>query len=347
MDFRQLQRQIKSGKVSNLYLVYGDDTWQVSQAIQALQETIPLEERLYNVLKLDGEDLTPAQLEANLQLGLLGEGKVILIEGSPLFKSGSRSKENSDQQSQGKSNLDQEETWLQLFEQKDHILVFYDYANLDRRRRLVRKVLEIGTYVQCSQLKGQDMTRAVQDIMAAQGLKGEFRLIAHLALIADNQLGIAQNEISKLALNFPKNKVITLSEALPFLSEGVEANVFEIIDLIAKKDNEQAQKILSKILDQNQEPMRILGALRFQLRRLSRVKVLRESGLTEAAMAKKLSLHSYLVKQSLIQSRVFSKSSLNNLLFALSETEDAILSGKRDRRLALEFFLSQVIASVQ
>lgn len=349
MDYRQLQAQIKSGKMENLYLVYGEDTWQVNQALKSLQDIIPPEERVFSIVRIDGSTLTPPQLEAHLQFSLLGERKILLVEDFAMLKNKGRNR-SEEEQEQGESSekdLGSDDLWLNLLTQKDHIIIFYSYNNIDKRRKFVRSLLALAVLVECPQLKGQEMIRVVQDILRSHRLKADFRVVAHLAQIAGSQVGIAEKEVEKLAVNFAPGKPIKLDQALPFLSEEIETDTFKIIELVSSRKFKEAQNLLAKILGKNEEPMALLGAFRYQIRRLHKVGILLQNDYGEAQISKELSLFSYTAKQLMVQSRAWPQDILTQLLLQLTEAEDGLLRGRRDKKRAVELLLAQLITGVQ
>ena len=96
MDWRQLQRDLAAGSIANLYVIHGEDTWQVDRSRTSLMGLIPQTEREFNLVHLDGSALHMLDLEALLQIGLLGDRKVILIENlRPMMKGNDKEEDSS------------------------------------------------------------------------------------------------------------------------------------------------------------------------------------------------------------------------------------------------------------
>ncbi len=344
MDWRQLQRELTAGKISSLYVIHGEDTWQVDRSRSLLASLIPEAEREYNLVQLDGSSLRLPELENQLQFSLLGERKVIMIENLHLLKG--KGKENAEEETAGKSSPEEEPRWLSQLMQQDHILVLYFYQNIDKRKRFVKQVLTSANTVECPMLKRDDMIRAVQEFFQSYKLKADYALVDSLVQISGSQLGIAEQEISKLALVFTEGKPILLRDAEPYLSPSAELNVFQLMEFITSQKYAAAVDLLTEILRRGEEPFRLLGLLRYQLRQLVRVRQMQGAKYSEKKMLDTLGLGSYALRRTAAQAKAFQIEDLYDLLEVLVTTEEAMLSGRLEKAFALELLVAEMIAKV-
>ena len=344
MDWRQLQRELGAGKVSSLYVIYGEDTWQVDRSRSFITSLIPESEREYNVVQLDGSGLRLPELENQLQFSLLGERKVVMIENLHLLKG--KGKENEEEEATGKLPPQEESRWLSQLMQQDHILVLYFYQNIDKRKRFVKQVLTLASSVECPMLKRDDMIRAVQEFFQSYKLKADYALVDALVQISGSQLGIAEQEIAKLALVFTDGKPILLRDAEKYLSPSAELNVFQLMEGITGRKYTAAVDLLTEILRRGEEPFRLLGLLRYQLRQLVRVRQMQEAKYSEKKMFDTLGLGSYALRRTSLQAKAFQIEDLYDLLEVLVNTEEAMLSGRLEKTFALELLVAEMIAKV-
>ncbi|MPM37553.1 putative protein YqeN [bioreactor metagenome] len=345
MDWRQLQRDLAAGSIANLYVIHGEDTWQVDRSRTSLMGLIPQTEREFNLVHLDGSALHMLDLEAQLQIGLLGDRKVILIENLRPMMKGNDKEEDSSQL----GSVEEEQKWLYHLTHSDNILVLYFYQNLDKRKRFVKQVLNAARVVECPSLKNKrdDMVRIIQDLLQSKKLRADYAVIDHLVQIAGSQIGIAEQEIEKLALIFKPDQPILLKDAQPYLSPSAELNVFQLMELITGKKKVQAMALLTEILRRGEEPFRLLGLIRYQLRQLVRVQQLQANKVSEANMVQALGMGSYALRKTVLQAKAFRPDTLYELLSILVSTEEAMLSGTMDKNSALELLMAQIFVRVQ
>ncbi len=92
------------------------------------------------------------------------------------------------------------------------------------------------------------------------------------------------------------------------------------------------------------DPLALLGMVAYGLRNLFQVGLLAESGLSDAAIASKLGMSSYVV--SITKKDMSAKSSyVLNLLNQLATLDQDVKMGKVDRFIAFELFMLDVIRS--
>jgi DNA polymerase-3 subunit delta len=84
-------------------------------------------------------------------------------------------------------------------------------------------------------------------------------------------LGLLGQELAKLHSVLPADQEITPECVAQLVPRSREANVFDILDAIADGKPNIAFHVLHETLAQGGEPIAVLGALTFQLRRLSQV----------------------------------------------------------------------------
>ena len=98
-------------------------------------------------------------------------------------------------------------------------------------------------------------------------------------------------------------------------------------------------EMYSEMINQNEEPIKIIVMLANQFRIMYQVKELVKIGYSEKEIATKLKLHPYRVKLANQNSRKFKSDTLIKYLKKLSDIDYNIKSGKIDKYLALELFI--------
>ncbi|MCE5196852.1 MAG: DNA polymerase III subunit delta [Negativicutes bacterium] len=344
MDWRQLKNELKQGKIADLYLIYGEDYWQVQRCKQMLSALVPKEEQEYNLVTLNGSDLHLPELEEQLQVSLLGGRKLVFIENFRLLKGKSKNEEETAEPIPDSGN--EEKAWLDLLSNGGNILVLCEYGSLDKRRKFTKLLLPLAKVVECPVLKRDDMLRTVQDFFTAHQLKADYGLLEYLVNLAGSQVGIAEQEVEKLSLLFSPAKAILLKDALPYLAASAEINVFELMDLITAKQGGKAMDLLSEMLRRGEDPVRLLALVRYQLRQIVRVKEWQRQKIDENQMAEALGVRPFAIKRISSGASKFRREDLYQLLAEVVEKEEAVLTGKLEKQIALEILVGSFLAKI-
>jgi DNA polymerase-3 subunit delta len=83
------------------------------------------------------------------------------------------------------------------------------------------------------------------------------------------EMGLLDQEILKLAIYVGANDKITAEDVDRLVGNSRTENTWQIFDLIGQGQTAAALRFLQRLLEQGDEPMRILGAFSMQLRRLA------------------------------------------------------------------------------
>jgi DNA polymerase-3 subunit delta len=119
-----------------------------------------------------------------------------------------------------------------------------------------------------------------------------------------------------------------------------EANVFEMVDALGRRDGEQALKLLHRLLEDGEHPLRLFGMIVRQFRIMIQVKDLAERGVSPKKIGAQLGLHPFVAKKGRQQSQNFSMEQLETVYHELMETDLAIKTGQMDPVLALDMLIA-------
>lgn len=97
------------------------------------------------------------------------------------------------------------------------------------------------------------------------------------------QMGLLDQELAKLAAYVGEAKAVTEADVDRLVGRSRAAETFKIFDAIGQGRAAEALAILARLFEQGEEPLQILGAFSWQLRRLSQVSRLHRQGLSVAA----------------------------------------------------------------
>lgn len=213
---------------------------------------------------------------------------------------------------------------------------------LDTRKKVVKMLEKAVRTVRCAPLEGKELEKWVVDRFRRHGVQSQPEAVRRLIRQVGSDLRLLHNECAKLAVYAGAGGTVSVEDVDRMVPRTLEEDVFKLMDRAAGRKVEEAFAILYDLLNQREEPIRILALIIRQFRILLQVKLLAAQGKSEREIASLLGLHPYPVKLARRQGKAYSERQLRRLLLSAIETDQAIKSGKIDKTLALERFLFQL-----
>lgn len=302
-----------------IYLLYGTKDYLIKNEIQNISK--PFDE--LNISKLDFADCgLNTFLDECQTISMFSDKKLVIAENATMFTSG------------GTKDIDALEQYLNS-PNPSTTVVFAVYAEkLDERKKIVKLVKKIAKVMEFNNEK--DIRKYIKNELCNYQISEE-NINLLIDRVGENEL-LIQNEINKLKL-YKGNSIITNEDIIKITHKNINIDTFKLIDHIVNKKNDKAMEMYSEMINQNEEPIKIIVMLANQFRIMYQVKELVKIGYSEKEIATKLKLHPYRVKLANQNSRKFKSDTLIKYLKKLSDIDYNIKSGKIDKYLALELFI--------
>lgn len=302
-----------------IYLLYGTKDYLIKNEIQNISK--PFDE--LNISKLDFADCgLNTFLDECQTISMFSDKKLVIAENATMFTSGVT------------KDIDALEQYLNS-PNPSTTVVFAVYAEkLDERKKIVKLVKKIAKIMEFNNEK--DIRKYIKNELGTYQISEE-NINLLIDRVGENEL-LIQNEINKLKL-YKGNNIITNEDIIKITHKNINIDTFKLIDHIVNKKNDEAMEMYSEMINQNEEPIKIIVMLANQFRIMYQVKELVKIGYSEKEIATKLKLHSYRVKLANQNSRKFKSDTLIKYLKKLSDIDYNIKSGKIDKYLALELFI--------
>lgn len=153
-----------------------------------------------------------------------------------------------------------------------------------------------------------------------------------------------KQELEKLTLFIGERNHIEKEDVEAAVANGRVDTVFDLADSIGRKDLREAMINLRKLMEQKEEPVKILGMINRQFRIIWRVKALKENGATISGIASAIGLFPMYVEGYLKQGKDFSESGLRTIFKTLHNADIALKSGRQPPRLTMERLVMELCA---
>ncbi|QOY36206.1 DNA polymerase III subunit delta [Anaerobacillus isosaccharinicus] len=337
MSFLQVQKNIKKGILSPLYLLYGTETFLIEETIHKLLNKVLTEDQYdFNLSTYELKE-TPisAAVEEALTIPFMGTHRVVIVR-DPQFLTGK-------DQSKVEHDLKAFENYITNPVPETIFIIVAPYEKLDERKKIVKllkkeaEVLEATAFSETEMDKWLDGRVKKYDVEITK--LGKEKLVQLLG----NSLVMIAGEIEKLALYAGSGGVIDETVVQQLVSKTMEQDVFSLVDHVVHRRKKEALQVFYDLLKQKEEPIKILSLLARQFRILYQVKELSTRGYSQQQIAGTLKLHPYVVKLANQQGNLFDEKKLLLFIDELAETDYKIKTGKIEKQLALELFIIKVL----
>ncbi|MDK2741511.1 MAG: DNA polymerase III subunit delta [Nitrospira sp. BO4] len=215
-------------------------------------------------------------------------------------------------------------------------LVFVS-PKLDGRLKFSQALTRAAVVVDCSPLRDAQLPPWIAHEAKRVGLQLEEEAAQSLQEAYGSSLYGVRQELEKLASYVPPDRPVTAADV--HLLRGMEpgASVFDLTLAIAEGRRGRALSILARNLEAGEAPLRILGSLAWQYRRLWKVKELLASGGREGEAARSLRMDPWKVRSFLDR---FSEPHLHAALRLFLDADGKLKGGSGSRpRMVLEHLL--------
>ncbi len=148
-------------------------------------------------------------------------------------------------------------------------------------------------------------------------------------------------EIKKLSDYVGKNKEITAQVIDNLVFKDTELKVFDLTNALGVKDGNRALKILNDMITSGEPPIKILGLINANFRRMMFAKINKGSN---ADLAKALNVKEFAIAKAKESASFFSASQLKNIINLLLEADYNIKSGVMSQENVLYYVVCKIVS---
>jgi DNA polymerase-3 subunit delta len=197
---------------------------------------------------------------------------------------------------------------------------------VDRRTRWVKQVAKLGGLIECAGPKGAGEIRAwIDRALRERGKRAAPGTSAALAELVGGDLDLLRSELDKLCLYAGERAEVGPEDVSAVTGQLRPLAVYDLTDQLGQRQLDAALRTLSRLLDQGEAPLALLGALGNHFRRLVRARECRP--LEPAAVQERLAIHPFAARKLTEQARRFDLRRLRQCLDAVRLTDEALKGG--------------------
>ncbi|MGH2593447.1 MAG: DNA polymerase III subunit delta [Anaerolineae bacterium] len=336
------------------YILHGEDEFSRAEQIADFKEKIgDATVRDFNVTVLDGRKVTLAELRhAADAVPFLADKRLVIVEGLLARLSAGRGV-GGDSGRRPKGPADGEPSGSA----KEFMAALLDY--LPRAPDSTRLVFVEARTLSASHpaLKLADAQKGktiiaferpknaagwIEKRVKKHGGEIDRKAAATLAAMIGSDLRRLDSEIQKLVIYVNAARPITEDDVTRLVSTSIEANVFDLVDALGRRDGRRAMRELHRLLDLGENALGLLAMITRQFRLLIQVKELQEKNVPAPEVAKALGQHPFVIEKIGQQARNFSIEQLERIYTHLLDIDVGIKTGEVSDVLALDLLVAEL-----
>ncbi len=325
---KTIAAHIKEGKFSPVYLLYGQEDYLRLLYRDKLREAILPPEDTMNYSYFEGKDIDLGEVESIADtVPFFSEQRLILIENSGLFKK-------------------QNDLADYLKTMPDTTKIIFVEAEVDKRNKLFKAVKKLGTVAELNGLPEKDLK-----VWAAAYLKKNGKNITEQNLLyLFQKVGVdmkgLENEMDKLIAYSMDESIITREMLDEVCVEQTEGKIFQMIDAIGMKDQDQALRLYYDLLEVREKPMSILFLIIRHFTILNQLKDLSRLGLAAGEVASKVGIPPFTVRKYQSQVKNFKGKEIIRNLERCAQVEQEIKTGLLLDQIGVELLIVEFSGTV-
>jgi len=342
-NFDILKRELKAGEYRNLYLFYGEEHYLRDHYLQMLHDKLlsgPASE--FNYHRFTQENMDFQQMtDAVDALPMMAQQSMVQVDDCDLTKLNEESRQQL-------INI--------LSDIPDYCTIVFVFDTVpfkvDGRQKKLKEVIDSGLAVEFACQGQRELNTWIRRRFQAHGKDIEDRLCEHLTFLTGGTMTALAAEIEKLAA-FAAGSTITQQDITSVVIPVLDAEVFDLTDAISEGNYEKALLKLRTLLQMQEEPIPLLGAIGGQMRRLFYARAAMNAGKGESGVAEMLKAssgrapHPYVLQKTMTTARRVSDAFCAKAMTLCTEADRKLKSYSGDDQRVLELLLLQMAQEVR
>lgn len=344
---QELRKEISSGNLKTLYVIYGDEKYLVKKYTQAvIRKAVGKEPSGFDYFQLSSETPLEEIFDASQQIAVFSERKCVNV---------------TDYDINSLSESDMKELEKFLPEISPTTVLIFSMPTLDtssRKKKDTKGKTKFTKFLAAAEKYGSviqldkigDIALEAQLIKWAEknGAKlGKINASKIIALIGTDMNSL-KNEVDKLSA-YVKDGEITAETIELLCVKNSETKAYNLSKYITKNDYNSTYKELDILFGQNERPEIILGGISSAFVDIYRAKAAMESGKSIPAAAKELKYGSreFVLKNASYTAAKYSSETLKAILDAILEADIKMKSTRSDARILIETLVARILLIIK
>lgn len=311
MSLINLESRIKSGKVSGIYFLFGEENYDISKCIDRVKKTFNNLELGVNFFNIDKSNISSLS-DVLSMVSFFGEQKLIIIKDTGL-----------------KFNMEVLENM-----NKEEVAVLIIEKTVDKRTAEYKYLNKNVECIEFSELKDIEAITYVAKTLKAYGIMIEPEVSEYIVISCGTNKGSLINEFKKIVAYLEdKYKVLTKDIVDKICSKTLNAKTFGVLEMAINKQKEKAIKGIEDLIEQKEAPIGISILLFKQIKQMYMIRLIMEKDKqngTRTNILEVTGMHPYTYKKLEEASKRYTSKELEKLIIEFDEYDERSKIGEID-----------------
>lgn len=335
MTIENLEKELKEGKLSSLYLLYGEELFLIENNLKKIKTLFGECVKGINYILIDEQNVS--EIISDIETPSFGyEKKLIIARNTGLFKK--ETKKKSGDSSKLKDKITQYINENIKIINESVILVFIE-EEADNKSELYKAIEKNGIVCKVDFQKPIQIEQRIKTICNGYKVQIDSQTIKYFIECCGTNMQDLINEIRKLIEYAGTNGTIKKEDIDKLSIKKLESVIFDLTDDLGKKDITGSLQVLKNLIYAKEPLAKILITLYNHFKKLYITKMALN---TNKDLASSLNLKPnqiFLTTKYKVQSKFFTEKDLRNIIQELCDLDYNFKSGKIDLQVGLETVL--------
>lgn len=325
----------KTPIMGGVYLAIGQDNYLLDQVKQKMLQQVAANERTMNTSVYD-LTTTPLNtlLDDALSAPFFGEKRVVVGQNAAFLGT---------QPQKLQQKTDELAKYLTTPNQTSIVLLLAPFVKLDARKKISKQLKQQAFVIDCSYPNESVVKQQIFAYATSQQVTLDNAAMQLLLTKTGANLQSIMNELPKLVLAAADTHQITEAMVAQLVASSVEENVFELVNLVLAKKTGAALAMFGDLINQQEEPTKLVMLLISQFRLLISTVSLKQRGYSQGAITQTIKVHPYRIKLALRTSRNFKLESLKQAFLGLAELEIKLKTTQQSPQTLFSLFMVRFV----
>ncbi len=339
MSLEILKKQIKENTLQNVYLFYGAEEYLIKYYINVITKLIVNEENSeLNYIFFEGKTYVDTIIANCETLPIFSDKKLVIAKNSGLLKS--KKGDAADTGSDKKSTKDKLSEYVENI--PPYTCLILVETEIDKRLKLINAIKKYGLIVELDFQKPADLVKWVVKVFKSYNKSIEQMPASYLVENSEYSMTELLNEIDKIVNYVGDKPQITINDIESVCNKSIKSRIFDLTDAVSEGNISKALNLLNDMAALKEPMQKVLFMIIRQIRMVYRIKLLRQKGMRDDAVAKQMGLTPFVASKVMSISRNLDINVLEKAMYYSLELDESIKTGKITDRIAIELLIASM-----
>lgn len=334
MEIRELDNDIKSGKLKPVYFFYGPEIFLAENKINSIKKRIvPEGFEEFGYSKFNGKESNFEEFKDEFySYPMSGDKKLIILQNTGWF-SNAKSTELTEIK--------------KLFSDlPEYLFIIIREDGFDKKKeKNIDFIKSCGGIVNFEHLPVNQLCTWAEKLFSDNGKLVKQSDITYIVNACSCEMSKIYSEVNKIIIFSGDNERIASENIYALVTKSGEYKIYELFDDIVEARGKQAAEKLKQILDSKEKPTSVIAGLTNKFSELLTVKLLYSDRIPVSEMADYMDFRvpEFVVKKTISQSKKYGEKYLKRIIKMGIDLDRSIKNGKLDQKLAAEMYVSELV----